>query len=451
MRRLLLLAILAIAVPLRGDRILFRNATVIDGTGAEARAHLDVLVDGDLIAAIRPAGTIARGGARVIDCRGKYLLPGFVDMHAHVLAHPWDVHGNLLPQIDRQAVAEMLRLFLRFGITTVRDPGAETEAAVALRNSKYEGPAIITAGRILNDSNFDAPPFIPVHDANQVRSEIARQAAAGVDLVKLYSSMPPELVKVAIEEAHAHHLPVIGHLQRTTWTEAAELGIDGVEHAAPWSPQYVEAGARDQYEPTLFGRVFWLEHLDASAIDAMVKALVEQRVVVDPTLMATATKFDPRWQADPDLALAPAAFAQGWPAGSFTSRWTPRQYEEAHKTWPIVLRLTKKLFDAGVLMVAGTDTPTPWIVPGASLHHELKLLVDCGIPPGDVIAMATGNAARALRRENDFGTIREGLRADLVLLDRNPLRDIRNTRAIRLVVQRGRVVMPAGRSASPAP
>jgi imidazolonepropionase-like amidohydrolase len=156
------------------------------------------------------------------------------------------------------------------------------------------------------------------------------------------------------------------------------------------------------------------------------------------------TKFwadDPRWTQNPDLAYVPESLRRGWAAGGFTSDWTPAQFAEAKASWPVLLDLIKRMYESGVPLVAGTDTPTPWIVPGASLHDELKLLNEAGIPPLQVLRIATSNAARALRRQHEFGSITPGLRADLVLLTQSPLDDITNTRAIDLVIQNGHVVV----------
>jgi imidazolonepropionase-like amidohydrolase len=286
-----------------------------------------------------------------------------------------------------------------------------------------------------------------VHNETDVRNEIRWQGLAGVDFIKIYSSMPPQLTAVAIEEGHQLGMPVVGHLQRTTWTEAARLGIDGLEHAAPWSAAYLKAEARSAMPPGMFARVYWLRHLDGVQIDAMIAALVEHQVFVDPTLMATMyTKFwadDPRLTQNRDLVHVPESLRKGWAAGGFTRDWTPAQFVEAKTSWPLLLGLIRKMHDRGVPLVAGTDTPTPWIVPGASLHDELKLLTEAGIPPLQVIRIATSNAARALRREHEFGSITPGLRADLVLVAQNPLDDIAHTRAIELVIQNGSVVFAA--------
>jgi metallo-beta-lactamase class B len=433
------------------ETLVIHDATVIDGTGAPPRPHTDVVVEAGRIAQIGDAATVAHpAGARVIDAANQFLIPGLIDMHAHIAGDVMNEKGEPGDRWDRDVALVFLRDFRRFGVTTIRDPGAIMADALLLRrllrDGEVDGPQLFTAGRILNDSEFRPPAFQPVHDEAHVRDEIRWQAMAGVDVVKIYSSMPPELTAAAIDEAHRRGLPIIGHLQRTTWTEAARLGIDGLEHAAPWSRAYVTASEREAMPNSMFGRVYWLEHLDAAAIDEMIGELVAHHVVVDPTLMATMqTKFwgnDPRWTANPDLQYVPESVRKGWAAGAFTKDWTPAMFAEAQKSWPILLGLVKKMFDRGVELVVGTDTPTPWIVPGASVHDEMKLLADAGIPPLAIVRMATFNAARALRQEREFGSIRTGLRADLVLLSKDPIASIANTRAIEMVIQNGAVVPP---------
>jgi imidazolonepropionase-like amidohydrolase len=427
--------------------LVLSGATVIDGTGAPPR-KADVVIEGERIVCVAERCPKPEK-ARVVDARGKYVIPGLVDMHVHLLTHPWNEKGELEARWDRPTVKQMLKTFVQMGVTTIRDPGSETGDAVMvgrlLKEGKLQGPRLLTAGRILNASSFNPEPFVTVRTEEAVRDEVRWQAAAGVDAIKVYSSMPPELVKAAIDEAHKRGLPVIGHVQRTTWTEAARLGIDGLEHPAPWSVEYVKEADQAAWPESMFGRVYWLEHLDEKKIDEMISELAKHKVVVDPTLMAMHTKFwgdDPRYTQNPDNRLVPERILKGWPAGRFTSSWNAEQYAASQKAWPILLELTKRMHDSGVLLVAGTDTPTPWIVPGASLHDELKLLSDAGIKPLEVIRIATSNAARALKKEQEFGAVKAGLMADLVVLEKNPLENIANTRSIVMVIQRGLTISP---------
>jgi imidazolonepropionase-like amidohydrolase len=191
----------------------------------------------------------------------------------------------------------------------------------------------------------------------------------------------------------------------------------------------------------LKARLRWLEWLDPGGpeIAEMVEELVRRGVTVDPTLVAYDTKLrgdDPAYVESPDLALAPAAMLAGWRSGTFTSDWTKADYARGHALWPKVLGLVGLYHRRGVRLVAGSDLPNPWVVPGAGFHRELELLVDAGIPPLEVLTIATRNGAAALGL--DAGTIEPGRRADLVVLAASPLADIRNTRRIRLVVKDGR-------------
>lgn len=417
--------------------LILHNATLPDGN-----VH-DIVIEGERIERITDSHE--HGQATVIDATGKFVYPGFVDMHAHVLLHPWTEKGDIAPRYDRAVMLKSLRLLVEHGVTTIRDPGSETEAAVTLRRlleeGKVVGPRLVTAGRILNASSFDPEPFITVTTPEEVREEIAWQKGVGVDFIKLYASMPLDLVKVAIDEAHRLGLPVIGHLQRTTWTEAAKLGIDALSHGAPWSVDYLPADKRERYSGSLFDRARWLEDidLDSQAFRELTDELIRNGVAVDPTLIAMHTKFfgdDARWLENPDIKLVPE-LVPGWKAGAFTRQWTAEQFAAAQAAWPKMLALTKLLFDRGVLLTVGTDTPTPWIVPGASFHSELELLAGAGIPNAHVLQMATRNAAIALRRD-DIGLIRPGAYADLIVLTLNAAEDIRNSRSIETVIVRGK-------------
>jgi len=419
--------------------LVLNHVTVIDPARGTAIPDRAVIIEGPRI---RSIGAAVRPGAGVLDRRERYVVPGFVDMHAHVLFPPLGEDGRPLPTYDRATSLALLRTLLLHGITTVRDPGDATEDVVAVRDAvargEIVGPRIFTAGRILTLATLRHSIYAPVANERDVRAEIDHQAAAGVDFIKVYQDLPPPLVRAAIDEAHRRHLRVIGHVQATTWTEAARMGIDLLTHAAPWSPAYLPEAARAAYQKTMFGRVYWLEHLDldAPAVNEMIDALVEHRVSVDPTLIAFRTKFwgdDRQYTNNPHRGETPPKLWAGFAARSNTADWTPEQYRAARAQWPKLLALVKRMYDRGVVLTAGTDTPFPWIVPGVSFHEELRLLREAGIPNAAVLRMATTNAVAALR---------EKMAADLVVLSANPLDDIANTERIEMVVKGGKIYRP---------
>jgi len=388
--------------------LVLHDATIVESGQAMVA---DIVIRGDRIE--RVDSTHQHEGFRVIDTTGRYVIPGLIDMHAH-----------LLLDFDRAFTEEALRMFLRYGVTTVRDPGSHLDI-LALRDSP-KGPRILTAGPILIGSNFVHPQFKPVSTVDDVRAEIRAQAKAGVDMIKVYASMTPDLVRAAIDEAHAHQLPILGHLQRTTWADAARMGIDGIEHAAPWSNDLTTTPCPQ----TMAGRICWMENLDMDKAREAARVLKQHNVVVDPTLIAMQTKLWP--DGGRDYSMLPPHVVEFW-------RQNSHNLVPGQPAWPRLLAFTKLLHDEGVTLVAGTDTPTPWIIPGLSLHEELQFLADAGIPNADILKIATLNAARALRRP-DRGVIAPHMLADLVVLRKNPLEDIANTKEIELVVFGGRVV-----------
>jgi imidazolonepropionase-like amidohydrolase len=435
--------------------IVVRGVTLIDGTGGAPQPDSSVVIQEGRIAAAGPAAQIeAPAGAQLLDGRGKFLLPGYVDMHAHVTYIEWKGNGQRRSKghFDRKTSEKTLKLLLAHGVTTARNPAAPAEAGVRLRNDldngRLVGPRVFTAGDILDKTSSPDGLTRPVETAEDMRREIARQARIGVDYIKLYSNLPPELVAAGIEEAHARRLRVLGHLQATSWTEAAGLGIDAVSHASDWSEKELPADKREAYRRDVAARgpmkarLTWLESVDPKGpeIRAMVEALVRHHVALDPTLIALATKLrgdDREYLVSPDLALAPEPMRSSFPRLSPVRDWTPADFRRGHLAMAKMLALVKLYFDSGVLLTVGSDEPNPWIVPGPSLHREMALLVQAGIPRGEVLKMATSNAAKALGIEAEAGTIAPGKRADLVLLSQDPTVEISNTSDIVWVMKGG--------------
>ncbi len=432
-----------------GDGLALVGVTVIDGLGNAPAADQCVLICEGEIRAVGPDGSVEiPRGVKEVPLAGRYVMPGMIDMHAHVTVLRFDDRAT----IDQMASEQALRTLLAFGITTVRNPAAPAAEGVALREAvasgEIIGPRILTAGDALDTGDRPFGPFTAVPDVAALRSEVDRQAGLGVDYVKLYAALPPELVSAAIEASHAHGVEVIGHLQRTTWTEAARLGIDHLTHSAPWSAAYLPQAARADYAGTLRDRMTWLESIDPDGeeITGMIAALAETGVSLDPTLIAMRTRFlgdEARHREHPELQLAPPSVRESWQRATFTDHWSSEDYDRGRAVWPSLLELTHRLWEGGVLMTVGSDFPNPWIIPGVGFHEELQLLGEAGIPPLEVLRMATHNGARALGLETEIGSIEPGRRADLVVLTADPVAHLRNTRAIDLVLQAGKPLKPS--------
>jgi imidazolonepropionase-like amidohydrolase len=387
------------------------------------------------------------------------LLPGFVDVHAHVALGPVHIDRSGPAPVaaaapDPEGSRRSLALLLAHGITTIRDPGGPAARTTALRDSVMRGllvgPRMFVAGEVIDRTAF-AGLTTAVTTPDDVRREVRRQAASGVDLIKLYAGLSPDLVAAGIETAHSLGLPAVAHLMATTWTEAARMGLDGIVHVLGWSPRLLPEQFRAEYQASMAGTQFmyrWLElvDLDSPEMADAIGAVAQRRMILDPTLVVFERAVrgdDPAVTNAPSLALGSPALLANWrSAFSFSLGWSAEDFARARAAWPKALRLTKLLYDRGALIAAGTDANNPWTVPGESFHRELELLVEAGIPPAEVISIATRNGALAVGRLGETGTIEAGKRADLVLLRDDPLAGISATRTIEWVMKDGKKYKP---------
>jgi imidazolonepropionase-like amidohydrolase len=390
--------------------VILEGASLIDGTGSPPRNDSVVVLKDERILTVTDKGsyTTYPKDSEIVNLTGRFLIPGLFDMHAHV--------AGVLDLSYNQTISEnTLEALLDNGITTIRNPGGPTKESVALRDAvaagQIKGPQIFTAGRLINGLPFPTRFVETIANTEaEVREEVKRQADAGVDYVKLYVGLYPNLVKTAINEAHNQGIKVIGHLYLTSWTDAANLGIDALTHGVPVSPFLLSKDKREIFIENgrgPFDHFLWLNLVDLNStkINEMINALVKNKVPVDPTLSI----YEAMLKDDPQ-----------------------NQY-----LWSKVLQLTKMLYDHGVTIMSGTDIPNLGLIPGISLHHELELLVKSGINPLNVIKIATGNGAEALGILDDVGTIESGKQADMIILNANPIINIRNIGAIEGVIEDG--------------
>lgn len=433
--------------------VAFVGATIIDGKGNPPQENQVMLVQDDQIVRIgAKKGFQYPSNTEMIDCQGKYILPGLIDMHAHVAILPLGKAGRLERDYDLEASLAGLRTYLSYGVTTIRNPAAPTRDGVYLRalseeDTAYVGPRILTAGAALNWSKAGFGPFVSTRSPKAIRNEVQQQAEAGVDFIKIYGGLRPKLALEAIKAAHFEGLEVIGHLQATSWTEATKMGIDAITHAAPWHGDYLSENTRGDYRPTMLGRLDWLERVDYDGpeIQEMIQLLADSQVVVDPTLLAFHTKFwgdDSTYTHSPDTAMVHPLVLEAWRNGTFVDDWTEGDFLRAKALWPKLLELTRRMHERGVLLCIGTDFPNPWVLPGKGVVQEMLLFEEAGLSKLEVIKAATYNAARGLRLDDKLGALAAGLKADFLILKKNPLDDLRNLEEADQVLIGGEILYP---------
>jgi imidazolonepropionase-like amidohydrolase len=399
------------------------------------RPDITVLVDGDRIAAVGAAAkTAIPPGARVIDGRGQWLIPGLWDMHVHTVV---------------PSGRAMLSLYIANGVTGVRDMGGDFATIRRWREEiargALVGPRIVAAGPYLE--GHDSPiAHLEVHTPDDARRAVDSLAVLGVDFVKVHSALSSEAFFAAAREARAKHLPIAGHLARgVTVTEAADAGQRSLEHLLGFANvcskrELIVFSIVDPLRRSVFGGCALRSQDDLYA------QLSRMATWVTPTLAASY-----------EFAVLPKHDVPGDTLARFVSDSLRTYLTQIFGPPPVLLRpnadaIGKQLYNkrrevvlglytAGVPILAGTDSPMRNVPPGFGLHHELTELVRSGLPPGEALRAATYEPARYFDALDSLGTIAPGKLADLVLLDANPLDRIENARQqhIAAVLTRGRV------------
>jgi hypothetical protein len=457
MRRVLVPAVgLALAAPQAAHPqadppVAFTNASVIDVEAGKALAGMTVVVSKGRIIAVSNEGFKPPAGSRIIDASGKYLIPGLWDMHVHAA----------FPGVD----AQFLPLLVANGVTGVREMFSRLDwvdsARVRIRRGDFPGPRIVASGHILDGQPPIWPGSVVARTAEEARRAVDSLLQGGADFIKVYSRLSPEAFFAAAREARLKGVPFAGHVPiLVRLEEASDSGQRSVEHltglltasstqgdallrdlfAAANSPiGWDSAGmlSRNQAEVLLKG-------FSPERCRAVAARLVRNGTWMVPTiavLRSTAYLDDSTLAADPRLRYIPGSFKQGWnPKADFRFRMlTPADWARRKTVYALQLQIIALLHREGVWFLAGTDLANPYIYPGFSLHDELASLVAAGFTPAEALRAATLDPARYFGMTDSLGVIEPGKRADLVLLDANPLADIRNTTKIAAVVAAGRL------------
>jgi imidazolonepropionase-like amidohydrolase len=432
------------------------NAHIVEAEHNRVSPRRCVRVQGTRITTITATGAPAcLRDARAIDLDGRYLLPGLIDMHAHLTMGPLEIkreRGRAVMQAlpDDEIAAHNAERLVAFGVTTVRNPGGDLQAAARykarLANGELRGPESFDAGPVINSA--DLPGLATAaRNAEEMEQVVRAQVDAGADWIKLYTGLSPELLKAGIDAAHRHGRPAVAHLENIAWPDALEMGLDGIVHLMPLSPDLLTPKQRAAWQATARGGTYsffeWWEHFDPEGpqADRLVAAYREHRPVFDATLVAFHAAFvqdqDNAYKDDARRHAHPKLLAHWNEWFTFAIGWQPEDFQRARAVWPKVQRMAVRLYATEARMTLGTDMSNPWIAPGISLHREMQLLAEAGVPNAQLLLAATGNAAEALGAGQRLGRIAAGFEADLVVLDSNPLEDIQRTRDIHAVVLNG--------------
>ncbi|WP_192809744.1 amidohydrolase family protein [Actinomadura rudentiformis] len=446
----------------RGEPLLaLVGVTVIDATRAQPLINSTVLIRGDRIVRVGRRGQVpVPPGATVVDLTGKYLIPGLWEMHAHSIGTE-----HISPP-----------LYLANGVTSVREMAGSAVVAgwrEAIEQGRIRGPRWTIASTIVDGSpSLLADPEDPsgailVATPAQARRAVRQAKAEGADFVKVYSRVPREAYAAIADEARRQHIPFAGHCPDTVpIVQASDAGQRSIEHIHTlWCAtssrhrQVQRALASITIEPggyagwfRQFHKAEWLaaENYSPKRAAAVFTRLVRNRTWVTPTLAMHQIVDRPEalFLADDRLKYIPAEDQQWW-------RWAvdniykpgrnPQEVAQQHALFDRRLRFVAAMREAGVSLLAGSESGFIYAYPGFSLHDELALLVRSGLTPREALGAATLQAATFMGAQHSLGTIHPGKLADLVVLDADPLADITHTTKIHAVLAAGHLITSAER------
>jgi imidazolonepropionase-like amidohydrolase len=394
--------------------IVLLGATLIDVKGNPAIPNSAVVIQGDRIAAVGPRSQVpVPENAITVDLTGKYVLPGLWDMHAHFYQ------------------VEFGPTYLAAGITSARDVGNEIEFGTALRDAaklrRGLGPRMMLAGYI--DGKNDGHSFdIQVDTPDEARAAVQHYKQAGFEQIKIRDNVKLEILKVITAEAHRLGMTVTGHVPKgLNALQAVEAGMDQISHlnfaASGLLPNLAHGEVPVEFDPA-----------SADSKHAL-QLFLSHHTVVDPTMAVLELMLRPMnmpiQSFEPDMNKVPPELIE-----QLNKKGAPADQAEGLRiVMETFLRMIVTLHRAGVPIVAGTDVG----VPGYTLHRELELYVKAGLSPLEAIQTATITPARVMKLENEVGTIETGKRADIIVLDADPLASISNIRTVRFVIAQGRM------------
>ena len=413
----LIVSLAALPLVVRGaqsGRLVLENVRIVDGTGAPPIERGRIVIEGDRIARVgAPEAVAVPAGAERLDVSGRTMMPGLIDLHFHIETDP------------KLALRQ-----LSHGVTAFRDPGQWNEKFEELRrviaSDNIPGPRIFTTGPHIDGERPAYPAdSVVARDPDEARMLAERAVREGATALKIYFRLPFASAKAVIGVCQARRIPCTAHLEVLDARELIAAGLDGIEHITSLGTSVVPQVQAEAYRQAILGdndarrdgryALFAGADLDGREAQALYALLRERRPWIDPTLAVFERRADrPPPGAKPEtVTVMVAGFAQ-------------------------MKGLTRRVAQAGARLVMGGHTEVPFAERGEAPWRELELLVESGLSPLEVITAATGTAAGFLYRSQELGTLRPGLQADLLILGRDPSRDISAIRSVERVMVAGK-------------
>jgi imidazolonepropionase-like amidohydrolase len=434
----------------RGESLALTHVSLADPACSTLQSDRTVLISGDRIASVSQAPPPR--DVRVIDGRGRFLIPGLCDMHVHLAGVSAD---------PKWSKATLLPLLIANGVTTVRDMGGDLAALQSWRketsDGKLIGPRIYCAGPMLDGGKSDPPALLGIGSPNQGRAAVRELKAKGVDFIKVLSRLDRESYLAIADESKRLGMTFVGHVPNSMRaSEASEAGQKSIEHIfysnltfdcsareKELRRQSTEARAKNDSVRAAKARDEASASFSKEKADKLWQELVRNKTWVVPTLVAMraiAQQREEAQSAPPELAYLPPELRKSWSPEEIEKQISPEIARWYFAQFQNDMKIARFLHEAGVQMMAGSDSLDPFNFPGSSLHEELKLLTEAGFTPRQALEAATSKPAEFLKAtgEGGWGTIQPGRAADLVLLDADPLADIANTRKISAVIVGGK-------------
>ena len=417
--------------------IALTHATVIDGTGAEASTDITIIIEDKIIKNIYKSNVYdLPDNAYIIDCRGKTIIPGLIMLHEHLFYS--------MPLENSFSVNQMSftfpRLYLAGGVTTMRTAASiETQSDINLRNwineGKITGPKIDVTGPFIERPGMDIPQLTFIENSKQAGDMVDLWAGLGATSFKVYMHVTRADLEEVVKRAHAHNYKVTGHLCAVTYREAADIGIDNLEHGFLTSTDFIRDKEPDICNSRMIRTSLAALDKDSPEMDDLIAHLIKKDVALTSTLNVyepyTGREVVPGGGLDALATQVRERLLKGY-ISRINRDAASLELFKKEMYWE------RKFYDAGGLLVAGTDpTGSGRVVAGYANQHKLELLVEAGFSISEAVNICTLNGAKYLEIDNKTGSLQKGKLADLIIIDGELLDDISNIRKMELVFKEG--------------